>query len=91
MCFGLYTVKYENTEQIFYAPVDRDFYHAVIGADGIGMDDADYVHDEIPVELRRGINQFFGTDHFNGAVYHVYYYPVRHIYRGYFCVQQINI
>lgn len=86
MCFGLYTAKYENTEQIFYASIDRDFYNAVVGSDGFGMDDADYVHDEILAELWRGINQFFGINHVDGAVYYVHHNPVRNIYRGDICL-----
>lgn len=53
MGFGIYTAKYENTEKIFHASIGRDFYNAVTGADGAGMDAANYVHDEIPVKLRR--------------------------------------
>lgn len=52
MGFGIYTAKHENTEKIFHASIGRDFYNAVTGADGAGMDAANYVHDEIPVKLR---------------------------------------
>ena len=78
MGFGIYTAKHENTEKIFHASIGRDFYNAVTGADGAGMDVANYVHDEIPV------NKFFGTDDFNGAVYNVNYYTFCDIYRHYF-------
>ena len=50
--FGLYTDKYENIEQVFFASTGRDFYNAVAGADGIGMDDANHVNDEVVTELR---------------------------------------
>ena len=52
------------------------------------MDGADYVHDEVLVELWNSADELFGADHVNGAVYYVYYYPVRNIYRGDFRVQQ---
>ena len=84
MCFGLYTAKYEITEQIFYASTGRDFCHAVVGSDGIGMDDANYVHDEILVELWRGIIQFFGVNRTDDSVHHVDNRAIRYIYRNYF-------
>ena len=84
MGFGLYTAKYENTEQIFHASTDRDFYNAVAGADRTGMDVADYVYDEVPVKLWRGINQLSGVNHFNGAVHYFNYYTVRYVHSDYF-------
>lgn len=60
MVFGLYTAKYENTEQIYHAELGRDFYNVAAGADGAGMDDANYVHDEVLVKLWRRIDKFFG-------------------------------
>ena len=86
MGFGLYTAKYENTEQIFHASTGRDFYNAVAGADWVGLDAADYVYDEVPVELWRGTDQFFGTDHTDGAVHRVYHHTVCHLYRNYICL-----
>lgn len=52
MVFGLYTAKYENTKQIFYTPTYRNFCDAAVGANRIGMDVANYVHDEVLVKLR---------------------------------------
>lgn len=49
--FALYTAGYENTEQIFFAPVGRNFCHVVAGADRIGVDGTDYVHAEILAQL----------------------------------------
>ena len=86
MVFGLYTAKYENTEQIFHASTGRDFYNAVAGADGAGMDDANHVHDEILVKLRRGINQFLWFNGFDGAIYYIYNHPICYIYRNHICL-----
>lgn len=82
MVFGLYTAKYENTEQIYHAELGRDFYNVAAGADGAGMDDANYVHDEVLVKLWRRIDKFFWSDGFDGTVYHIHYYPIRDVYCG---------
>lgn len=46
--FGLYTVPYEDYKQIFFKAISCHIYYAADDFDGIGMDNADYVHDEIP-------------------------------------------
>ena len=51
LCFGLYTAKYENIEQVFFASAGRDFYNAVAGTDRIGMDAANHVNDEVIIKL----------------------------------------
>lgn len=84
--FGLYTGNYENIRQVFYASTGRDFCDAVAGADRTGMDDANFVHDEIFIKLRHRNNQFLGVDRFNGAVYCVYYHTICYIYRRDVCV-----
>lgn len=83
---GFILQKYENTEQIFYASAGRDFCDSVACSDWTGMDVANYVHDEIFVELWGGINKFLGAYGTYGAVYHVYYYPVRYVHCGDFCL-----
>ena len=50
------------------------------------MDGANHVHDEVSVELRRGIKQLFGINGADGAVYRVDYRPVRDLYRRHLCV-----
>lgn len=48
VAFGLYTVYYEDYKQIFFTTVNCHICYAVADFNGIGMDDADYVYDEIP-------------------------------------------
>ena len=48
-----YTAWYEDSKQIFFATIVCDFYHAVADFNRVGMDDADYVYDEILAEIRR--------------------------------------
>lgn len=45
--FGLYTGNYENIRQVFYATINRRFYHVTFGTDWFGMDVANNVHNEI--------------------------------------------
>ena len=47
-----YTAYYEDYKPIFFTTVGGNFCDAVAGADGTGMDDADYVHDEVLVKVR---------------------------------------
>ena len=47
-----YTAGYEDFKPIFFTTVGGNFCDAVAGADGTGMDDADYVHDEVLVKVR---------------------------------------
>lgn len=47
-----YTEQYEDFEQIFFTTVGCNLCNADAGFDGVGMDDADYVYDEILVEIR---------------------------------------
>ena len=51
LSFGLYTVQYEYYKQVFFASVNRNICGTVADSYGIGMDDADYVHDEVFVKL----------------------------------------
>ena len=86
MDFGLYTAYYEDNQQIFYTTVGRHIYYAAVGADGFGVDDADYVHDEVLVELWRRAGQFFVADHVDDTVHSVHNYTVCRIYCGHVCV-----
>lgn len=48
----IYTGKHEDFKPVFFASTDCDFYYAVADFNRIGMDDADYVYDEISAEIR---------------------------------------
>ncbi len=50
------------------------------------MDDADYVHDEIPIKLWCQFQQFHRFDRIIDTVYHIHHYSVCDIYRGDLCV-----
>ena len=43
---------YEYYNQIFFQAVNCDIYYAVADFDGTGVDDANYVYDEVLAELR---------------------------------------
>lgn len=47
----IYTGKHEDFKPVFFASTDCDFYYAVADFNRIGMDDADYVYDEISAEI----------------------------------------
>ena len=47
-----YTARYEDFKPIFFTATGGDFCHAVVGTDRAGMDDADYVHDEVLAKVR---------------------------------------
>jgi Zn-finger protein len=49
--FGFYTVRYEDYKPIHFKAVDCNICYAVINFNRIGMDDANYVYDEILVKL----------------------------------------
>ena len=48
----IYTDNHEYFKPVFFATTDCNFHYAVADFNRIGMDDADYVHDEILVALR---------------------------------------
>ena len=48
----IYTGKHEDFKPVFFASTDCDFYYAVADFNRIGMDDADYVDDEVFVKIR---------------------------------------
>ena len=81
-----YTALYEDSEQVFFTPIGCDFYHAVAGFNWFGVDDANYVHDEVFVKIRHRFGQFFGINRVNDTVYYVNNYPVCHIYCGDICL-----
>ena len=84
--FGLYTVHYEYYKQIFCKTAGCHIYYAVDDFNRIGMDYANYVHDEIPVELWCRFWQFHRPDGTVDTVYCIYCYSFRHIYRNYICI-----
>ena len=47
----IYTGNHEDFEPVFFASTDCNFCYAVADFNRIGMDDADYVHDEILVKI----------------------------------------
>lgn len=52
MIWVLY-LKYEDYKQVFYTAIVGCVYYVAVGSDGIGLDDAGYVYDEIPDKLWR--------------------------------------
>lgn len=43
---------YEYSKAVFFTSTGDNLCDVVVGFDRVGMDDADYVHDEIPVKIR---------------------------------------
>ena len=88
LIFGLYTcIHNENYKQVFFATINRHFYHAVVGADRPGVDGSDYVYDEVPVELWCESDQFPGANRADDSIYYVYCCAVCYIYCGYIYLQ----
>lgn len=91
LIFGLYTcIHNENYKQVFFATINRHFYHAVVGADRPGVDGSDYVYDEVFVKLWRRFGQLYWYDGDDDSVYHVYYRAICDIYCSNLYLQQIN-
>lgn len=82
----LYTAWYEDFKQIFFTTIGGNFYYVAAGSDGVGMDDANHVHDEVSVKIWRRFGQFFGSDRVDDTFYRVNYYPVCMLYCGNICL-----
>lgn len=50
--FIFYTAYYEDFKSVFFKAINCDFYNANADFNGIGVDDANNVHDEILVKVR---------------------------------------
>ena len=48
-----YTAYYEDYKPIFFTTIVGDFRYVVADIDWFGMDDADYIHDEIFIAIWR--------------------------------------
>ena len=47
-----YTAYYEDYKPIFFTTIVGDFRYVVADIDWTGVDDANYVHDEVLVKIR---------------------------------------
>ena len=47
-----YTAYYEDFKSLFFTSIGRNFCDADVNFNRFGMDDADYVHDEVFIEIR---------------------------------------
>ncbi len=79
-------IYYEDYRQVFFTATGRDICDVVADFNGIGMDDANHVHDEVLVKLRCKFCQFYRSDRVVDTVHYFNNYSVRDIYRNYICV-----
>lgn len=82
--FGLYTAQYEYNKQVYFAQTYRHFYNVVDDTYRIGMDDSNYVDDEVFAELWRGFSEFFRVNIADDSFYYINNYTVCVFYRGNF-------
>ena len=48
----LYTGQHEDIKPIFFTSIGGNFYNVAVDINGIGMDDANHVDDEVFVKIR---------------------------------------
>ena len=51
MFFGLYTMNYEDYRQVFFTTIGRHICYAAVDFNRTGVDNANYVHDEVLAKL----------------------------------------
>ena len=48
-----YTAYHEDSKPIFFASINCNIYNVAADFDGLGMDDANHVDDEVFIKVRR--------------------------------------
>ena len=84
----LYTDGYEDFKPIFFASIDCDIHNAAADFNRAGLDDADYVDDEVFVKIRHRFRQFPRVDRINDTIYCIDNNSICLFYFRCVCLQQ---